>query len=142
MIYLPLCPVYGIGAVLLIMIKPILNNNLFLYFLAGFIVCSAVENLFNDFFKTAYKIKFWDYSEAKYNYNGNICLSFSILWGIISMLILPFSERFMIFFANFSNIITFFLLFCFVLDLVETLYYFKNSHIKSIKVFCEGANKA
>lgn len=139
--YLPLCPVYGIGAVLLIMIKPILNNNIILYFIAGVIVCSAVENLFNGFFKTAYKIKFWDYSDAKYNFNGNICLSFSVIWGLVSILFLSISDSIMIFLANFPNIITFFLLFCFVLDLVDTLYFFKSSEIKSIQFFCEGAKK-
>ena len=139
--YLPLCPVYGIGAVLLIMIKPILNNNLILYFIAGVVVCSAVENLFNDIFKTAYKIKFWDYSDNKFNYNGNICLSFSIIWGFVSILLLSASDAIIIFLKGFPNTITFFLLFCFVLDLTDSLYFFKNSEIKSIQVFCEGAKK-
>ena len=129
--YLPLCPVYGIGAVLLITIKPILNNNIILYFIAGIIVCSAVENLFNDFFRTAYKI----------NFNGNICLSFSIVWGLISIILLSVSDSIILFLKGFPSIVTFFLLFCFVLDLTDTLYFFKNAEIKSIQAFCEGAKK-
>ena len=139
--YLPLCPVYGIGAVLLITIKPILNNNIILYFIAGIIVCSAVENLFNDFFRTAYKIKFWDYSDNKFNFNGNICLSFSIVWGLISIILLSVSDSIILFLKGFPSIVTFFLLFCFVLDLTDTLYFFKNAEIKSLQAFCEGAKK-
>ncbi len=140
--YLPLCPVYGIGATLLILIKPILNNNILLYFIAGVIICSAVEYLFNDFFKNAYKLKFWDYSDTKFNISGNVCLSFSVIWGLIAVLLLSVSDWIIIYLANFPAMITFFLFFCFVLDTIETLYFFKKAEINKIKVFCEGVRKA
>jgi uncharacterized membrane protein len=45
-------------------------------YITGYIL----ENLFNS--------TWWDYSDEPYNLHGRICLSFSIIWGFISIFIL------------------------------------------------------
>lgn len=134
--FLPLCPVYGIGATILLLIKPVLPQNKLIYFLVGLILCSAVEYFFNSFFKTAFNIKVWDYSNSKYNINGNISLSYSLIWGLMSMIVLNFAENILSFLSLFPNLVTFFLLFCFTIDFFESMYLFKKYEIKLIKKYC------
>ena len=141
MIYLPLCPVYGISVTILFAFKPFLLNNFVLYFIAGFIICTTVEYLFNEFFKKTFSIKLWDYSNLKLNLNGNICLSYSIIWGVLSTLILYFYPKIISYLSAFPKIISYFLLFIFILDLIESFYYFKHGAINSIKSFCPVADE-
>lgn len=140
--YLPLCPVYGISVSIMFFINNFIGKNLIFNFILGLIVCTSVEYSFNAFFKNFYRIKFWDYSGEKLNLRGNICVNFSLIWGIFSMILLSFSQNLMVFFSFFPNYITFFLYFCFIVDLFATLYFLKKEDIEKIKFYCQGAKKA
>ena len=49
--FLPLCPVYGIAATMLLFISKLIPKNIILYFIIGVLICSFVEYFFNEFFK-------------------------------------------------------------------------------------------
>ena len=34
-----------------------------------------------------FKVKYWDYSDLPFNYNGHICLFVSMFWGFFSVLL-------------------------------------------------------
>ena len=44
------------------------------------------------FFEKVYKKKLWDYSRFRYNVGGYICLPFSLLWGILSVVTIMFAD--------------------------------------------------
>lgn len=37
-----------------------------------------------------FKMKYWDYSNDKFNYKGRICLVSSLFWGVLSVLLVEF----------------------------------------------------
>ncbi len=77
----PVCPIYGCGMVgVLIILLPV-KNNVWLLFLGGMIICSAVELFGGWILDKIFHMRWWDYSEKPFNIGGYICLPFSIMWG-------------------------------------------------------------
>ena len=78
----PVCPIYGFGVVIVILVLLPLKENLAALFFGSvllttaleFIVGFALEKIFND--------KWWDYSREPFNIKGYICLRFSLIWGL------------------------------------------------------------
>ena len=134
--FLPLCPVYGIAATMLLFISKLIPKNIILYFIIGVLICSFVEYFFNEFFKISFKIKLWDYSTSKYNLNGNITLNFSLIWGLFSMILMSFADEIISFLIFFPSTITFFLLFLFTIDFFESMYLFKKRDIAYVQSYC------
>lgn len=78
----PLCPVYGIGFYCVIwFFLPFMNSFPMLFF-GSAIVCTIVELLAGVILYGLFHLRWWDYSDYKYNFHGFICLRFSIYWGI------------------------------------------------------------
>lgn len=78
----PVCPIYGAGMVLVLLFTAPLAHNLFLLFLGGMAVASALELVTGWALKKLFHTSWWDYSDKPFNLGGYICLSFSILWGL------------------------------------------------------------
>ena len=88
----PLCPIYGFGAILFEIFLPELTEDPFFLFLGGFVLASLLEYSTGMFFEKVYKKKLWDYSRFRYNVGGYICLPFSLLWGILSVVTVMFAD--------------------------------------------------
>ncbi len=88
LIWGPFCPVYGVGAVILIYVLNRYNKNIFKLFVFGIILGSVVEYLLSFMLEAVYGIRFWEYSYISEHLNGRICLPYSIFWGILSVLVL------------------------------------------------------
>ncbi len=80
---LPLCPVYGIAAVMLAAVNTMANP--IILFLNGFFIVSAVELAFYLISERIYGIKWWDYSGLKINFMGGISLFYSTMWGFLNI---------------------------------------------------------
>ena len=74
----PICPIYGLGAVLMITVLTPLKENILLLFLAAFALLSVWEYLVGIFLEKVFKTKYWDYSHLKFNFQGRICLKNSL----------------------------------------------------------------
>lgn len=83
-LYGPFCPMYGIGAVIMIIAGKI-SNNIFIIFLLAFVIFTLWEYLVAIVLEKLFKTKYWDYSELKFNFQGRICLKNSIYWGILGV---------------------------------------------------------
>ena len=53
---------------------------------------TSIELLFGFIFNILLKKQVWDYSKVPLNILGQICLPYSLLWLILSMFFIPFSE--------------------------------------------------
>lgn len=88
----PLCPIYGVGAVLFALFLPELRNNLFFLFLGGMLLASVLEYSTGMLMEKIFSKKLWDYSEIKYNIGGYVCLRYSLLWGTLAAMTILFSN--------------------------------------------------
>ena len=86
----PICPIYGLGAVLMITVLTPLKENILLLFLAAFALLSVWEYLVGIFLEKVFKTKYWDYSHLKFNFQGRICLKNSLYWGILGVLFIRY----------------------------------------------------
>lgn len=82
----PFCPIYGFGAIIMIMLLQNLSNNIFLIFCISTIVLTIWEYLVSVLLEKVFKTKYWDYSDIKFNLQGRICLKNSIYWGILGII--------------------------------------------------------
>ena len=82
----PLCPIYGIGCVLIYLLLSKFSYNAFLLFFMSCLLCLALEYIVSFVLEKLFKARFWDYKNMKYNLNGRICLEMAIPFGILGLL--------------------------------------------------------
>ncbi len=54
---------------------------------------TAVELVFGVVFNMMLGMQVWDYSNVPFNLYGQICPSFSALWGLLGLVFIPLAER-------------------------------------------------
>ena len=80
---LPLCPVYGLGALVgLALPEEILMHPLLLMVLGG-TAATGVEYITAVFYEKVLGVSFWDYRELRWNLHGRVCLSFALAWSAL-----------------------------------------------------------
>lgn len=92
-LHLPLLPLYGTGAVMMLWVSLPVKNNLFLVYLSGVVAATILEYITGAAMERLFKVKYWDYSDQKFNFNGYICLSSSIAWGFLTILMTEVIHR-------------------------------------------------
>lgn len=90
----PFCPIYGIGAVIMILFLKNFSNNLILLFFISIIVFTIWEYLVGVLLEKLFHTKYWDYSDNKFNFQGRICLINSIFWGILGVVFIQYIHPF------------------------------------------------
>ncbi|MGM9650092.1 MAG: hypothetical protein ACI3XY_09040 [Butyricicoccaceae bacterium] len=83
----PVCPIYGVGVLLVIGLLWPLKENALILFVGSVIVTTVLEFLVGWVLEKLFHDKWWDYSDLPFNIKGYVCLKFSLLWGIACMLI-------------------------------------------------------
>lgn len=83
---LPMLPLYGSGAVMMLWVSLPVKNNLFLVYISGVIAATALEYVTGYVMEQLFKVRYWDYSSQKFQVHGYICLSSSIAWGFLTIL--------------------------------------------------------
>ena len=81
----PMCPVYGFGALAIILLTKPFRDNLFAVFGIGMLAASAVEYFTDFIYREVIGVAFWDYNDMPLNINGRVCLLVSFIWGILSV---------------------------------------------------------
>ena len=84
---LPLLPLYGTGAVMMLWVSLPFEDNLFLVYLSGVVAATILEYVTGWTMERLFKMKYWDYSDQRFNFRGYICLSSSIAWGFLTILL-------------------------------------------------------
>lgn len=84
-LYGPVCPIYGVGAVIMIVALQKFKKNGYSIFLGGIIVGSIVEYCISWFGEVFLNVRWWDYTGKFLNINGRICLLYSFYWGVIAI---------------------------------------------------------
>ena len=84
---LPLLPLYGTGAVMMLWVSLPIQSNLIMVFAAGMAAATLLEYVTGWAMERLFKVKYWDYSQKPWNIKGYICLSSSIAWGFLTLLL-------------------------------------------------------
>lgn len=82
---LPLCPVYGLGACLILLLPAAVKAHPPAVFLFGSLAATAAEYWMAVFYEKGLGVSFWDYHELPGNLQGRVCLPFSLAWGTLSL---------------------------------------------------------
>lgn len=86
LLLLPLCPVYGLGASLILWLAPIGSGPLWVALAGGFAATGA-ELAMGLFYRFALGVEFWDYSGIPGSLDGLVCPAFSACWTVLSLLL-------------------------------------------------------
>ena len=86
----PILPLYGFGALTIILSTLIVADNAFLVYICGMIAATALEYITGAGMEAIFNMKYWDYSNKRFNIHGYICLSSSLFWGVLSVLLVKF----------------------------------------------------
>ena len=84
----PVCPVYGLGALAILLLPEAVRENVLLLFPAAAVACTAVEYFTALFYQLVFRVSFWDYSHLPLNLGGRVCLKFTLFWGALALLLL------------------------------------------------------
>lgn len=82
---LPLCPVYGVGALLIRALVGSVRDPVWVM-AAGFLGATAAELGMGLFYRHVLRVEFWDYSTCALNLGGLVCLRFSLYWSGLALL--------------------------------------------------------
>ena len=83
----PYLPIYGSGAIMMLFVTIPVRESLILSFLAGLVGATALEYITGVAMEALFKVRYWDYSNQRFNFQGHICLSSSIAWGGFTLLL-------------------------------------------------------
>ena len=83
----PVCPIYGFGMLIVLCALTPLSGSLPVLFVGGAVLASLLELVTGFALEKLFHTQWWDYSDKPFNVGGYICLSFSLLWGLLIVLV-------------------------------------------------------
>ncbi len=81
---LPLCPVYGLGACLIVLLASLGRGPLWVA-VAGGAAATGAELLMGAFYRFALGVEFWDYGHLPGSLGGLVCPQFSLCWTALAL---------------------------------------------------------
>lgn len=82
----PFLPLYGSGAVMMLVVSAPFQHNLLLTYVAGCIGATVLEYITGVTMEALFKVRYWDYSNQPLNFQGHICLGTTLAWGFLTIL--------------------------------------------------------
>ena len=83
----PYCPIYGFGALFIILLLNRFAYNPVLLFFMTTVLCGILEYFASWCMEKIFKARWWDYSNKKFNLNGRICLRNLIAFGVMGLMV-------------------------------------------------------
>lgn len=82
----PFLPLYGTGAIMMLVVSMPFADNVLLTYIAGVIGATALEYVTGVVMEALFKVRYWDYTGRFMNFKGHICLRSSLAWGFFTIL--------------------------------------------------------
>lgn len=86
----PMLPLYGSGAVMMLLATLWAKDNYLLVYICGMIGATALEYVTGVLMEMMFSMRYWDYSKKQFNIHGYICLTSSLFWGVLSVILVCF----------------------------------------------------
>lgn len=119
----PFIPLYGFGAIILILLSPYVQNHFFLTFLVGSLCLTLLEYVSSLFIEKYFHTKCWDYSHHHLHYQGRICLLYSLIWGFLSVLFIFYIHPYILSLSLHNDM-------CCMLSLIYIAFLFKSISLR------------
>ena len=87
-LYGPFLPIYGFGAVTILISTMGVQDSPPMVFVLGMAGATVLEYVTGACMERLFHVRYWDYSNQKLNLNGHICLTSSLAWGAFSVLLI------------------------------------------------------
>ncbi len=135
----PFIPIYGIGLTLIVTFLSKYKSNFILLLILSFFLIAVLEYIVSFILERIFNLRWWDYSNRKFNLNGRICLNTMTIFIIGAMLIIYFVHPIIIILLNKLSLkvlkIIFGILFIYLwVDLILSVYFvlkYKKNNNKS-----------
>lgn len=83
----PFLPIYGSGAIVVLIFTLPFRTNAGLVFLVGMTSATLLEYFTGVAMEKMFHVRYWDYSSQRWNLNGHICVTSSLAWGAFSVIL-------------------------------------------------------
>lgn len=119
----PYLPIFGIGAILITLLLSNYSNDVFVLFIMSAFLGALLEYVVSYTFEKIFHARWWNYEKDRFNLNGRVCLSTTIGFGILGvMLIMFFNPMFLGILGNIEdktlNIVSIILAIIFTIDVI------------------------
>ncbi|MCL2568679.1 MAG: putative ABC transporter permease [Oscillospiraceae bacterium] len=84
----PLCPIYGTGAMIALLLLYRRVSSIPLLFLAGVVMATGVEYITSFVLEQLFGLRWWDYSYLRFQINGRISLLGALVFGVLTVLLI------------------------------------------------------
>lgn len=89
-----LCPVYGFSMAFMLVFMYSLRGNWFYLFLGCAIIGTVMELVTGLTLEKIFHLRLWNYSEKRFQAGGYVCLTASLVWGLLGFLVVEFINPF------------------------------------------------
>lgn len=84
----PYCPIYGIGCTTMILLLYRYIDDIVTLFIMCILLFSILEYSTSYIMEKLFKVRWWDYTQFKFNINGRICLEAMIPFGLAGIFVM------------------------------------------------------
>ena len=81
----PLLPIYGSGALCILLVSEPFRGNYLLMALVGMAAATVLEYITGAVMEALFRVRYWDYSDEFLNLNGYVCLKSTLCWGVMTL---------------------------------------------------------
>ena len=100
----PYIPIFGFGGLFMTTMLGRYQNDVLSLFINSMFYCCLLEYLTSLILEKIFKLRWWDYSNKRFNINGRICLENGILFGIAGVILVEFFHPILMYVLySFSN---------------------------------------
>lgn len=84
----PLCPIYGFGAVILILLLGKSKGKPGYEFIISVVAFTIFEYIVSYILEVIFGLRWWDYSKDFLNLQGRVSLAYSFIWGAMGIILI------------------------------------------------------
>ena len=119
----PYLPIFGVGAILITLLLSKYEKDIFVLFIVSSFLGATLEYIVSYIFEKIFKTRWWNYERDRFNLNGRVCLSTTIGFGILGVMVIVFFNPIFFSLINninpiFQNILSIILLIIFIADII------------------------
>lgn len=92
----PYCPIYGFSSILMLIFLSKYEDDPWVLFIMAIVLCTTVEYFTSFIMEKLFKVRWWDYSHMRFNLNGRVCLTNSVLFGALGLFLIYILNPFML----------------------------------------------
>lgn len=121
----PMLPLYGSGALVVLIVTIPVRDNLPLVFIMGMIGATVLEYFTGITMERLFHVRYWDYSKQKFNVRGYICPMATLCWGVFSILMVrvvhvPFEHMVLLLPVTIADVLAFVLTVAAAVDFTQS----------------------